>query len=573
MSDQSLSLASRAFAPTSPDAGGLAPSARPRPMRWRPVVSVETLLLGFSLYFTAACNTPFWHALTSGRSSEGGLSYVLAVGTALTALHFVLLAPLLNRWTAKPLLGALVLVAASTSYYAGQFGVYFDPSMLRNVLRTDVAEARELLTPGLLLHVLALALPPLLVLQRVQLRRRPAGRTLAIRTGSLLLVLVVAVCALGSVFKDFSGQMRNQKEVRYLITPAAAIWSLSRVLTSDARAQDVPRRPIGTDARLGASWQSASKPALFVIVVGETARAANWGLNAQGESTAIRDTTPELRRRDVINFPDVTSCGTNTEVSVPCMFSVQGRRHYDEDEIRYSESLLNTLQHAGLRVVWNDNQSGCKGVCTDVETLRPDPAKLPELCAGDRCLDEALLENSRELLRDAKGNLVLVLHQLGNHGPAYYRRHPDAFRRFTPTCDDEDLSKCSREQVANSYDNALLYTDHVLGRTIDLLQALESEYDTAMLYVSDHGESLGENGLYLHGIPYSIAPQEQTRVPMVMWLSFGFAARNRLDQACLRAQADKPASHDNLFHTVLALLDVTTSVREDALDLTAACRS
>ena len=375
------------------------------------------------------------------------------------------------------------------------------------------------------------------------------------------------------MFKDFSAQMRNHKELRYLITPAAPLWSLARVLSRDAQAANLPRQPIGADARLGASWAAAKKPALFVIVVGETARAADWGLSRTPGQSPARDTTPELARRAVINFPDVTSCGTNTEVSVPCMFSLQGRRGYDEDAIRGSESLLDVLRHAGLRVVWNDNQSGCKGVCAGVDSMRPDPAALPQLCDGERCLDEALLESSRSLLRDANGNLVLVLHQLGNHGPAYFRRYPDAFRRFTPTCDDEDLSKCSREQIANSYDNALLYTDHVLARSIDMLQELAPRYDTALLYVSDHGESLGENGLYLHGLPYSIAPAEQTRVPMVMWISSGFAARTRLNPACLRTQADRPAAHDNLFHTVLGLLDVRTAVRDDTLDLTATCRS
>ena len=542
--------------------------------RWRPEVSIEGLLLGIGLYFSLACNTPFWRALLASHGSGSDApAYTLAVGVALTALNFVLLAPLLNRWTTKPLLGALILVAAVTSYYADHFGVYFDPSMLRNVLHTDVPEARELLTTGAFLQVAVLALPALFFLQRARLRQRPPGRALAIRAASVVLALIIAAAALASVFKDFSGQMRNHKELRYLITPAAPLWSLARVLSRDAHAARLPRRPVGADARLGASWASAKKPVLLVIVVGETARAANWGLNRGAGQSPAHDTTPELAERQVINFPDVTSCGTNTEVSVPCMFSVQGRRHYDEDAIHSSESLLDTLRHAGLRVVWNDNQSGCKGVCAGVESMRPEPASLPELCQGERCLDAALLESSRSLLRDADGNLVLVLHQLGNHGPAYFRRYPDAFRRFTPTCDDEDLSQCSREQVSNSYDNALLYTDHLLAGGIDLLQELTPRYDTALLYVSDHGESLGEKGLYLHGLPYSIAPAEQTRVPMVMWLSSGFAARNRVDPVCLRAQATRPTSHDNLFHTVLGLLDVNTSVHDHALDLTASCRS
>jgi len=230
------------------------------------------------------------------------------------------------------------------------------------------------------------------------------------------------------------------------------------------------------------------------------------------------------------------------------------------------------LQHAGLKVVWRDNQSGCKGVCDGLEVQRPDPAASPGLCDGDRCLDEALLQGAEGLLRDTHGNLVLVLHQLGNHGPAYYKRYPAEFRRFTPTCDTDDLSSCSREAIANSYDNAVLYTDHVLARTIDMLKAQQAHYDSALLYVSDHGESIGEKGLFLHGMPYAIAPSEQTKVPMVMWLSPGYASSFGLDLACLQTRARQPASHDNVFHTVLGLLDVRTAVRDASMDLSAPCR-
>ena len=257
---------------------------------------------------------------------------------------------------------------------------------------------------------------------------------------------------------------------------------------------------------------------------------------------------------------------------MPCLFSLQGRGHYDEDAIRGSESLLHVLTHAGLRVVWSDNQSGCKGVCEGLESVRPNPAALPALCDGERCLDEALLESAQSVLRDARGNLVLVLHELGNHGPAYYKRYPAEFRHFTPTCDNEDLSACTREELANAYDNALRYTDHVLASTIDWLKRMEKTHDTALLYVSDHGESLGESGLFLHGMPYAIAPDEQTRVPMLMWFSPAYAQRTRLDLACLRTQAHAPASHDNVFHSVLGLLDVKTAVRDDALDLSATCK-
>ena len=369
------------------------------------------------------------------------------------------------------------------------------------------------------------------------------------------------------IFQDFAPLMRNHKEIRYLITPANYLYSLANVLSSDASSATRARVPIGLDAVKAESWQQRKKPALFVIVVGETARAANWGLSGYA-----RQTTPELAQLDVINFSQVSSCGTNTEVSVPCLFSMYGRRNYDEDKIRGSESLLNVISRAGLRVVWRDNQSGCKGVCEGVEEQKLGSSKVPELCDGERCLDEILLHGLDTLLADHQGNLVLVLHQLGNHGPAYYKRYPPAMRRFEPVCETPDLAKCSRESVVNAYDNALLYTDHMLAQTIAFLKKQAANYDTAMIYFSDHGESLGENGLYLHGVPYSIAPSVQTRVPMVMWFSPGYAQSFALDVDCLRRRATEPAAHDNLFHSVLGLLDIKSEVYDRTMDLAATCR-
>ncbi len=537
---------------------------------WRPEIGQEALLLALCLFFLLTSNVPFWKAVLAGRSVADATSwgYAAAVGTGIAALQFIVFGLFLNRWMAKPLLGLLIVISAFASFYMGKFGIYLNPEMLRNVLRTDAAEARELFTLDLLPHLLLFAVLPLAILHRLRLRRRSLGRGILLRSGTILLATLVGAGALSLVFKDFAAQMRNHKEIRYLITPANAVYSLGRVLVKDAKAAPQAKRPIGTDAVLAPSWEHRDKPVLFVLVVGETVRAANWGLSGHSP----HPTTPELAQRDVINFAAVDSCGTNTEVSVPCLFSMQGRRHYDEDAIRGSESLLNVLQHAGLKVVWRDNQSGCKGVCDSVEVQRPDPAASPALCDGDRCLDEALLQGSEGLLRDSHGNLVLVLHQLGNHGPAYYKRYPAEFRRFTPTCDTDDLSRCSRDEIANSYDNAVLYTDHVLARTIDMLKAQQAHYDTALLYVSDHGESIGEKGLFLHGMPYAIAPSEQTKVPMVMWFSPGYAESFGLDLACLQQRARQPASHDNVFHSVLGLLDVRTAVRDETMDLSASCR-
>jgi lipid A ethanolaminephosphotransferase len=254
------------------------------------------------------------------------------------------------------------------------------------------------------------------------------------------------------------------------------------------------------------------------------------------------------------------------------MFAPVGRRQYDEARIRGSESLLHVAARAGVAVHWRDNQSGCKGVCDGLPNDTVQGLNAPGLCSDGRCLDEGLAHGLEQRLAGAQGVQLLVLHQLGNHGPSYFRRYPKAFARFTPVCEHDDLQRCTREEIVNAYDNALLYTDHLLAQLLTQLRAHESRVDTALLYVSDHGESLGEKGLFLHGMPHAIAPAEQTKVPMVLWLSAGLQQTLGLDLDCLRQRATKPASHDHLFHTLLGLTDVRTALYEAALDLTLECR-
>jgi lipid A ethanolaminephosphotransferase len=397
--------------------------------------------------------------------------------------------------------------------------------------------------------------------------------------------LVVLVGTLMLVFQPFASMMRNHKEMRYLATPANYLWSLGAVAAAQAQGAAKARQPIGLDATPGPAMLVRSRPLLVVLVVGETARAANWGLNAYA-----RQTTPELAALaarsgqpgagTLLNFPDVTACGTNTEVSLPCMFAPVGRRDYDESRIRGSESLLHVAARAGVAVHWRDNQSGCKGVCAGLPQDEVSSLKLPGLCAEGRCLDEGLLTGLEDRLAaatkqagTAASTQLLVLHTLGNHGPSYFRRYPPAFARFQPACGYDDLQQCSQQEIVNAYDNALLYTDHVLASLVAKLQAAQAGVDSVVLYVSDHGESLGENNLYLHGLPYAIAPELQKHVPMTLWLSAGAPQALHLDAGCLGRRAAQPATHDHLFHTLLGLLDVKTALYEAPFDLMQGCRS
>ena len=544
------------------------PFQSPRRTRFSSL-STERCIVWASLFFTVFSNRHFWSAWSAGRdwSHAGTWRLAAVMAVLLTAVHCLILGLAVSRRTAKPLLAVLFVITALAAHYMTQYTIFFDTSMVRNVLHTDFKEAREFVSIDLLGALLTYGIVPALVVSRLKLQERTLRRALLVRTLFLLGTLAVSVVGIVLAFQDLSSLMRNQKELRYLITPANVIVSSVRVAMADRNEAHAARIPVGTDATVVNSSSTHGKPRLLVVVVGETARAANWGLNGYA-----RQTTPQLASEDIINFPHVTSCGTNTEVSVPCMFSPFGRKSYDEKKIRQHESVLHVLEHGGIKTVWRDNQSGCKGVCEGLETQHLEDSRDPVLCKGEHCFDEILLDNFESELQKNPRDVVIVLHQIGNHGPAYSHRYPEAYRRFTPTCEKADLGNCTREQIVNSYDNALLYTDHFLGETIHRLQAQQS-HDAAMIYLSDHGESLGENGIYLHGLPYVVAPHEQTEVPMVMWLSQGFASSTGVDVSCIRARASQPASHDYLFHTMLGLMQVKTSVYDSAFDLTAGCRA
>lgn len=547
-----------------------------------PVISatVEQVVIVTSLFWALTANAAFIGAAMRGHTLAEPSSWAhgAAMLVLVTGLHAFLLLLVANRWTVKPLIAVLLVATALANHFTGGFGIYLDPAMLRNVLRTDLNEARELASLSLLYHLLLQAVLPLLVLSRVRLRARPLRGRQHLLRASVQRVLLLGLCAVLMVaavllnFQAFSSLMRNHKEVRYLITPANYLWSAGKVAAQSVRGAVRSREAIGLDAQPGPSWAARRRPMVLVIVVGETARAANWGLSGY-----TRQTTPELATIGPVNFPVVVACGTSTEVSLPCMFAPVGRRSYDETNIRGQESLLDVLAHAGVGVHWRDNQSGCKGLCDGHAGDRVSPQSTPGLCDAHHCLDEGLIADMDQRLASAEGTQVWILHMLGNHGPSYFRRYPDAFARFRPDCRQDDLQQCSVEQIVNAYDNALLYTDHVLASTIRKLKARAGQVDAALVYVSDHGESLGERGLFLHGMPYAIAPDVQTRVPMVMWFGDGFERGAGLDADCLvpalQRASKSPAAHDHLFHTVLGLLDVRTALKVDALDLSRACRS
>lgn len=530
------------------------------------------LVLAASLWMGTVCNLPLWRELgrTDDLSGGQGVLLGLALAAMITGVLVALLGLLAWRATLKPAITVLLLAAGFGAYFMLSYGVVIDSTMITNVLQTDPRETRDLVNGKLISYVLLLAVLPAAVAWRWPVARQPWGRQLTHNALMVLGGVSLMVAVLLASFQPLSSTMRNHKQLRYLINPLNSVYALGQLAAKPLQGGTGPLKRIGEDASLGPSYAAQTKPPLLLLVLGETARAGNFTVNGYE-----RDTTPGLAKEQVVSLRNAWSCGTSTAASVPCMFSGLTRTEFDRGS-HNAEGLLDVLQRAGLAVLWVDNQAGCKGVCERVPHVSTQGQADPALCPGGECLDEIMLRGLDQRIaelpaeRRAKG-VVLVMHQMGSHGPAYYKRSPPAFKRFMPECASNALQDCSREQVVNAYDNTIAYTDHVLTQAIAWLKARAADADTAMLYVSDHGESLGENNLYLHGLPYAIAPDVQKRVPWITWFSAGFAERHGFTTACLQGQRDQLVSHDHYFHSVLGLMDVQTSVLRPELDLYRAC--
>lgn len=253
---------------------------------------------------------------------------------------------------------------------------------------------------------------------------------------------------------------------------------------------------------------------MLVLIVGETARAQNFSLYGYEKNT-----NPLLsENKEIITFKDVSSCGTATAISLPCMFSHLDKKQFNLTDANFTQNLLDIAKLAGYDVIWKDNDDGCKKVCNRVHKIDAKIGNKQPFCFGNYCHDDILLDGLNEELNNINKDTLIVLHTMGSHGPTYYKRYPEQFKKFTPTCDTANLQDCTQEQIINTYNNTIVYTDYIISSVIDILKN-QKQLETAMLYVSDHGESLGENNIYLHGLPYAIAPKEQKQVPMILWLS------------------------------------------------------
>jgi lipid A ethanolaminephosphotransferase len=526
-----------------------------------------------SVWLALAGNLALWQTLSRLPDVAGlrGLAFSAAFALIIAGAVTVVLSLFAWRWTLKPVISLLLLLAAFATYYMLMYGIVVDTPMVINVFQTDVREARDQLSWQLLVCVLVLAVLPMAWLWPQVLPSRTwhqhVIRNLALFVGGLVVTIGTTLL----VFQDFSSLMRNYTDLRYKINPLNSVYAVLDLTVIPSDRPSGPLQPLGLDAAIAPRSDAVSqRPPLLVFVVGETARSQNFSLNGYE-----RVTNPKLAQENITSFSRVSSCGTSTAESLPCMFSHLGRAAFQGRKQEF-ENLLDVLQHAGYAVLWIDNQSGCKDQCARIPNINTSELKVAEHCEGGECRDTVMLTQIEEALakqpaeRRARGTVV-VMHQMGSHGPAYFKRTPDAFKKFTAECTDTSLSRCDRQQIVNAYDNTIVFTDHFLSQVIAWLKRQEKTSTPAMLYVSDHGESLGEKNIYLHGMPYNVAPPEQTQVPLITWLSPGFEQLSRVSTRCLQSQRDKPLSHDHLFHSVLGLMAVKTTAYQRELDFFAPC--
>ena len=526
-------------------------------------ISQYKLILFVAIFFTTFYNISFFENVIKVYDfSNINILYICSLAVVLISLIIFLFTLFSSKYTTKPLLILVVMVSSFTAYFMDTYHVVIDTEMIRNSLQTNLAESSDLFSLKLVMYVVLLGVLPSCIIYKMKIDYRPIKKELLFKVGTVVISLLFIVIPILSFSKFYTSFFREHKPLRYHVNPVYWIYSVGNYINKTVNSGPIVIKQIGLDAKIVPSNNEVEKKKIVIMVVGEATRADRFSLNGYE-----KETNPLLKKEDVINFSNLYSCGTSTAHSVPCMFSVYDRDNYSYKKGISSENVVDVLAHTNeIKVLWRDNNSSSKGVAdrVDYEDYRTD--KNNTICDGE-CRDVGMLVGLDKYIETNKDkNILIILHQMGNHGPAYYKRYPKEFEKFTPVCTTNQLEQCTQEEVSNAYDNAVLYSDYFLSKTINFLKTYSKDYNTAMIYMSDHGESLGENGLYLHGMPYFMAPDEQKHVASFLWVGDGDMKKS-IDIEKLKSYSNKNFSQDNLFHTLLSIFDVETEVYKKDMDI------
>ncbi len=502
---------------------------------------------------TAASNALLYHlplfSFSAGNLQILSFSGLLTLVTVLIALLSltVLLLAMLSLISYRVLKPFCMLVAISNSiavYFVATYHVVLDKTMMGNVQNTNFAESLELFHPTIIVYVLILGVVPCCLLSRVSIEKPSRGRLAAMALTVLVSTVIWTWLASGT----WGWIDKNSKKLGGMVMPwsyliNAARYEVPRLWTSDVQ------------ILLPAATFSSNEKTIVILIVGEAARAQNFQLYGYN-----RPTNPLLAKAGVTALKHTTACSTYTTASLRCILS-----HVDsssEFSTRY-EPLPSYLQRNGIDVIWRSRNSGEPSV--KVQTYQRAGDLMMDYPGADGDYDEILLAGLEQRIRSSPSQKVfVVLHQGGSHGPAYSTKYPGNFEFFKPVCRSVELGKCRPEELINAYDNTILYADYCVSQTIGLLKKFQNT-STLLIYVSDHGESLGEYGLYLHGTPWSIAPDVQKVVPFLVWMSDEFIHQRGVEPGRLEAQSSH--SQRDIFHTVMGAFSMHSDAYQADYDI------
>ena len=520
-----------------------------------------SLILIVSLFLGVFYNFSFFSNVTGVYPFADNPFFVSSLFVVLVGFTAFLFSLFASKYTTKPLLILITFVSAYTAYFMDTYHVVIDSNMIRNTMQTNLAESLDLFTMKLVVYVFLLGVIPSFLIYKTKVEYKTFGKEALAKVITLVLLLIVIGGTILSFNKYYTSFFRENKPLRYTVNPGYWIYGIGDYINKTYNSGPIVVKSIGKDASIDTTVRS-DKNRLIIMVLGEAARADRFSLNGYE-----KETNPLLKQENIINFSNLWSCGTSTAESVPCMFSIYNRDQYSYKKGISTENSLDVLNHTGkISILWRDNNSSSKGNAARVGEVDFRTSKTNTICGDGECRDEGMIKGLDEYITQQKGkDIFIVLHQMGNHGPAYYKRYPKEFEKFTPVCKTNQLENCTQEEVSNAYDNAILYTDYFLSKVINFLKPYSNEYETAMLYMADHGESLGENGIYLHGLPYFMAPDNQKHVGSLIWI--GDEYKNRIDVNKLNSYKDKEFSQDNLFHTLIGLFDIKTEVYDSKMDI------
>ena len=521
-------------------------------------INRASLIVLFAVFMMTFDNIAMYRNILEVYSLQAkNVPFLLSLVVVFSCAIVFLMSLVCYKHTIKPVLISVLLISASTSYFMMTYNVVIDDIMIANMLQTDNAEISDLMNIKFFLYIFFLGVLPSIWVLRIKIKqvtlKKEVLSNLKLATISMTVALSL-VLVFSSYYASF---FREHKMLRFYANPTYYLYSAVNYAGSFFKGANAELKKIALDAVIE---KSPGPRKLVVMVVGETARSDRFSLNGY-----TRETNPELKKENIDNYSNVWSCGTSTSVSVPCMFSMYNRSDYSSSKAKSTENVLDVLKRSGVNVLWLDNNTGSKGVASRIlfESYRDE--KVNPICDIE-CRDVGMLSRLKSYIQvHPEGDIFIVMHQMGNHGPAYYKRYPERFEKYQPVCKTNQLEDCSKEEIDNAYDNAILYTDHFLAKVISELKQYSPDFNTSMVYVSDHGESLGENGLYLHGLPYMFAPDVQKKVPMITWFS-------KKDNASLhKSRTVKHIggeyTHDNIFHSILGLLKVNTQAYKHNLDI------